>query len=83
MNPLSLGVVAQSSKENERRLPLHPHHLGRVREDLRDGVYLEHGYGDRYGLSDDQLKGWVAGLRTCEQPVDECDVILQAQAAAR
>ena len=40
-------------------------------------VYLERGYGDRFGMSDDQLKGWVAGFRTREQLVGECDVILQ------
>ncbi len=77
MNQLSLGVVARSSKENERRLPLHPHHLGRIPDDLRESVYLEHGYGERYGLSDDQLKGSVAGFRTREHLVEECDVILQ------
>jgi alanine dehydrogenase len=74
---LSLGVVARSSKQNERRLPLHPHHLARIPDDLRGRVYLERGYGDRYGLSDDQLKGWVAAFRTREQLVEECDVILQ------
>ena len=69
--------MARSLKENERRLPLHPHHLGRIPDDLRDSVYLEHGYGDSFGMSDDQLKGWVAGFRTREQLVEECDVILQ------
>jgi hypothetical protein len=34
-------------------------------------------------MSDDQLKGWVAGFRTREQLVEECDVILQPQAATR
>ena len=77
MEQLSLGVVARSSKPDERRLPLHPHHLARIPDDLRERVYLERGYGDRYGLSDDQLDGWVAGFRTREQLVEECDVILQ------
>ena len=77
MNQLSLGVVARSLKENERRLPLHPHHLARIPGDLRESIYLETGYGHRFGLSDDQLKPWVAGLRTREQLVEECDVILQ------
>ena len=77
MSQLSLGVVARSLKENERRLPLHPHHLARVPGHLRESIYLETGYGHRFGLSDDQLKRWVAGLRTREQLVEECDVILQ------
>jgi len=74
---LSLGVMARSRKENERRLPLHPQHLHRIPDDLRESIYLERGYGDRFGMSDDQLKGWVAGFRTREQLVEECDVILQ------
>jgi alanine dehydrogenase len=77
VNQLSLGVMARSRKEHERRLALHPHHLGRIPADLRERIYLEAGYGDRFGLSDDQLKGWVAGVRTHEQLVAECDVILQ------
>jgi alanine dehydrogenase len=77
VNQLSLGVMARSLKENERRLPLHPHHLSRIPDDLRDSVYLERGYGDRYGMSENQLKGWVAGFMTREQLVEECDVILQ------
>jgi alanine dehydrogenase len=74
---LSVGVVARSSKPDERRLPLHPHHLARIPEDLRGNVYLERGYGDRYGVPDDRLKGWVAGFRTRDQLVEECDVLLQ------
>jgi alanine dehydrogenase len=77
MSRLSLGVIARSRKENERRLPLHPHHLGRIPDDLRDHIFLESGYGEPFGLSDDQLKAWVAGFRTREQLIEECDVILQ------
>jgi len=69
--------MARSLKENERRLPLHPYHLSRIPDDLRESVYLERGYGDRYGMSENQLKGWVAGFRTREQLNEECDVILQ------
>jgi alanine dehydrogenase len=77
VNQLSLAVMARSLKENERRVALHPHHLGRIPDDLRQRVYLERGYGDRFGMSEDQLKGWVAGFGTREQLVGECDVILQ------
>jgi len=74
---LSLGVMGRSLKENERRLPLHPHHLGRIPDALRRSIYLEHGYGERFGISDHQLTGQIAGLRSHEQLVEECDVILQ------
>ncbi|HLN79321.1 MAG TPA: N(5)-(carboxyethyl)ornithine synthase [Nocardioidaceae bacterium] len=76
-NLLTLGVMGRSLKENERRLPLHPHHLGRIPEDLRGSLYLESGYGERFGLSDEELKGWVGGIRTREELVEECEVILQ------
>jgi alanine dehydrogenase len=77
VDQLSIGVVGRSSKPDERRLPLHPHHLGRIPDELRDGVFLENGYGDRFGMSDEQLKGSVAGFRTREQLVEHCDVLLQ------
>jgi alanine dehydrogenase len=75
--PLSLGVMGRSLKENEHRLPLHPRHLARVPEDLRASIYLEHGYAERFGVTDDALAAWVGGFRTREQLVAECDVILQ------
>lgn len=75
--PLTLGVMARSSKENEHRLALHPEHLTRIPADLRHRIYLEHGYGDRFGVSVDAFDGLVAGLRTREELIAECDVILQ------
>ena len=63
VHQLSLGVMGRSRKENERRLPLHPQHLSRIPDDLRESIYLERDYGARFGMSDDQLKGWVAGFR--------------------
>ena len=75
--PLTLGVMGRSSKENEHRLALHPEHLTRIPADLRQRIYLEHGYGDRFGVSADAFDGLVAGLRTREELIAECDVILQ------
>jgi alanine dehydrogenase len=74
---LSLGVMGKSLKENERRLPLHPRHFPRIPAELRARIYLEHSYGERFGVSDDDLKGLVAGFRAREQLVEECDVVLQ------
>jgi alanine dehydrogenase len=74
---LSLGVMGRSQKENEQRLGLHPRHLHRVPTDLRQRMYLEAGYGERFGVGDDELCELVAGVRSHEQLVAECDVILQ------
>jgi alanine dehydrogenase len=77
MNTLTLGVMAHSQKENERRLPLHPAHLARIPDELRAQIFLESGYGLPFGLSDEQLAETVGGFRTHAQLVAECDIILQ------
>jgi alanine dehydrogenase len=76
MDQLTLGVVSQSRKENEHRLAIHPLHLERIDADLKDRVYLERGYGERFGISDEKLAPHVAGLLPREQLVAQCDVIL-------
>ena len=73
---LSVGVIARSRKESERRLAIHPLHIKRIDADLRERVYLEHGYGELFGAPDQQLGPYVAGLRTRAELFAECDVIL-------
>ncbi|MCV7421349.1 alanine dehydrogenase [Mycobacterium yunnanensis] len=79
MSELSLGVIAHTRKENEYRLPIHPEHLDRIDSDVIGKVYLERGYGEHFGISDDDLAASVAGVRTREQLIAECDVILLAK----
>lgn len=74
---LTLGVLARSRKEDERRLALHPAHLDRVPEDLRARIHLESGYGASFGVSDAELAAQVGGLLTHEEIVARCDVVLQ------
>ena len=76
MDQLSLGVMARSLKENEHRLPLHPRHFDRIPDELRGRIFLETGYGERHGVSDDQLERFVGGFRSREDLVALCDVIL-------
>jgi len=76
VDQLSLGVMARSRKENEQRLAIHPMHIERIDAELRRRIYLEHGYGERFGVPDEQLAGHVAGFRTREQLLADCDVIL-------
>jgi alanine dehydrogenase len=73
---LSVGVLARSHKENERRLAIHPLHLDRIDPSLRRSVYLERGYGERFGMPDEQLAGWVGGIRSRDQLLADCDVIV-------
>jgi alanine dehydrogenase len=73
---LSVGVLARSQKENERRVAIHPLHLDWIDASLRRSVYLECGYGERFGMPDEQLAGRVAGMRSRDQLLADCDVIV-------
>jgi alanine dehydrogenase len=73
---LSLGVIARSRKPDERRIPIHPMHLTRIDPDLRERMYLESGYGERFGVPDEQLIPHVAGLLPRHGLVADCDVLL-------
>ena len=76
MDQFSLGVIARSRKVNEQRLAIHPLHVERIKAGLRRRIYLERGYGERFGVPDGHLADYVAGLRTREQLLADCDVIL-------
>jgi alanine dehydrogenase len=76
VDQLSLGVIARSRKEREQRLAIHPLHVERIDAGLRERVYLERGYGERFGVPDDQLAPFVAGFRARDELFAECDVIL-------
>jgi alanine dehydrogenase len=79
VSALSLGIIAVTHKENEHRLPIHPEHLDRIDSDVLARIYLERGYGEHFGISDKKLARSVAGVRTREQLIAECDVILLAK----
>ena len=76
MDQLSLAVLARSRKENERRLPIHPLHIERIEAGLRRRLYLERGYGERFGVPDERLAPQVAGLGSRDQLLADCDVVL-------
>jgi alanine dehydrogenase len=74
--PLSLGVVATSRKQDERRLPIHPAHVEGIDPDLRERMVLERGYGAAFGVSDVQLARLVGGLAGREELLAGCDVLV-------
>ena len=76
MNPLTLGLLATSSKENELRLPIHPQHFDRIDADLRARIFLERGYGDRFGVSEGFLATKVAGILSRDELIATSDVVL-------
>ncbi len=76
MAELTLGVLGTSRKENERRLPLHPRHLDRIEAEVRQRMFLEHGYGASFGVAEEELAALVGGMRSREELIAECDVLL-------
>jgi alanine dehydrogenase len=73
---LSLGVPAGSRKANERRLPIHPAHFAKIDRRIRQRIFLEHGYGAEFGATDATLAEFVGGIRTREQLIADCDIVL-------
>lgn len=73
---LSLGVLARSRKPNEQRLPIHPAHFSRIEPDIRQRIFLEHGYGEDFGATDEGLAELVGEMRSRAELIAECDVIV-------
>ena len=76
MSELTLGIIGSSSKENERRVPVHPRHLDRIDADLRARMTIEHGYGRRFGVPDGEIAGLVGRLASREEVLASADVVL-------
>ncbi len=76
MDQLNLALISRSSKNDERRLPIHPQHIERIDADLRRSIFVERGYGDSFGVSDEQLAPLVAGMLPRHRLIADCDVIL-------
>lgn len=62
MSNLTFGVIGTSKKANERRVPIHPEHLPRIREDIRRQLIFEEGYGAPFGVSDSEIAAQTGGI---------------------
>ena len=76
MSPLTLGLLGTTRKENEFRLPIHPEHLGSIPSHLRRSIVVEQGYGSHFGTTPEELDGLFAGVRTQQQILEECDIVV-------
>lgn len=73
---LSVGLLADSSMENERRLPIHPHHLDRIDPDLRARMIVERGYGSDFRLEPGYLESRVGTVTDRAEVLASADVLL-------
>ncbi|OQY26697.1 MAG: hypothetical protein B6244_12745 [Candidatus Cloacimonetes bacterium 4572_55] len=58
---LTVGVIGNSLKENEKRVAIHPEHIKRIPQRLRKQITFEEGYGLRFGMDDDTLAKLTSG----------------------
>lgn len=58
---LTVGVIGKSSKENEKRVPIHPEHINGIPQRLREQITFEEGYGVRFGKDDNTLARLTSG----------------------
>jgi alanine dehydrogenase len=79
LNTLSIGVVGTSKKDEERRVPIHPEHLPRLKRDLREQLIFEIGYGERFGISDSELANQVGRLASRDELLESTDVTIIAK----
>lgn len=66
-------------KDEERRVPIHPEHLLRLDKELRHTLVFETGYGERFGVPDDELAKQVGGLASRDQLLETMDAVIIAK----
>ena len=77
MTLLTIGVVGSSLKENEYRVPIHPHHIDWMSDKVRAQLFFERGYGEPFGIDDAAiLAQGVGGVTDRNALFTDLDVIL-------
>lgn len=54
--------MARQKKEDERRVPIHPEHLQRLPEGIRQKLIFEKGYGKPFNVADEEIAKLTGGL---------------------
>ena len=73
---LTLGLIASSNKENEKRVAIHPAHFRHFDDETRPYVYAEKGYGKNFRIRDEDFAPHVAGLLDREALFERCDALM-------
>lgn len=73
---LTLGLLAGSTMENERRLPLHPHHLDRIDPDVRARMIVERGYAADFQLEPGYIESRVGRVAERAEVIASADILL-------
>ena len=78
MKPLlTIGVIGKSLKENEKRVAIHPDHLDRITQELRENITFEAGYGLRFGMDDTKIAALSSGRVASRKEIfSDFDIVL-------
>jgi len=76
MNKLKVGVIGTSKKEDEQRYPIHPAHLGRIPENLRAQLIFEKGYGEAFGITDEDIASQTGGIASRQELLSEIGTVI-------
>lgn len=76
MELLKIGVMGESHKENERRVAIHPDHIGSIPLKLRKRLVFENGYGRSFGVEDEIIAGMTSGTAGRDEIFEICDVLV-------
>lgn len=79
MNTLTIGVIGQSLKENEKRVPIHPDQIDWINISIRKKMYFEAGYGKPFQIHDEHIAEKTAGILSRKEIFEKCDVIVLAK----
>jgi len=74
--PLILGMIGSSTKENEKRVAVHPAHFPQIDPESRQRIFVEKGYGERFRISDEEIERSVAGTLEREEIFAKCDIVM-------
>lgn len=73
---LNIAVVGTSRKENENRVAIHPHHLFRIPEKLRQHIFFERGYGEPFDVTDAEIMAQCGGMVSRRELLEQDDTVL-------
>jgi len=52
---MDIAVIGTSKKENEKRVPIHPDHIGQISSNIRKHLFFEKGYGIPFNVEDETI----------------------------
>ncbi|MBY5162665.1 N(5)-(carboxyethyl)ornithine synthase [Salsipaludibacter albus] len=82
MERLTIGVVGTTRKPDERRRPVHPAHLDRIDVAVREHLLFERGYGEPFGVEDDEIARHVSGVVDRAELLERAEVVLMPKPLA-